>query len=452
MRRRGASRSLARGPSARRRSPRSRDPSDRGHSTGGSRRRRSKPTARARRCTRAEARTPHSPPPRFIRPGGGASTWPRTGRPRRSARGGGGGGGGGGGAGLARTGSVPGSAARLASSSSTSPGGSASGLSGARDSGARAYAAADRVLSRPPGAAVLVAPPSLGAPLAPPEALLGAETHSCASCPLWACPVGVRAAALVIWLARPGAPTRVLLTSPGGAGEHAAPTAFDALAGASLDALAPLAVDVAIPRVAPGTAMAFPMIGVDGDRLQSEVSSESARRRRRRGRRGGGVRPVVVPVAVRRREDARGDARGGRRDARGGRVGGGGGGGGQRRTRGGFFRARTYEGARRVFGVSLRSPPAGRVHGARARRGSRAAERRARGRGGRTVPVPGGRGGHLGGGEPRREPGGRRRETTAGGGQPAAGARENLRRRRTLRRRRDERENRRRPRKRKRRI
>ena len=187
----------------------------------------------------------------------------------------GGGGGGGGGAGLARTGSVPGSAARLASSSSTSPGGSASGLSGARDSGARAYAAADRVLSRPPGAAVLVAPPSLGAPLAPPEALLGAETHSCASCPLWACPVGVRAATLVIWLARPGAPTRVLLTSPGGAGEHAAPTAFDALAGASLDALAPLAVDVAIPRVAPGTAMAFPMIGVDGDRLQSEVSSES---------------------------------------------------------------------------------------------------------------------------------------------------------------------------------
>ena len=75
--------------------------------------------------------------------------------------------------------------------------------------------------------------------------------------------------------ARARARRRASCSRPRRRGEHAAPTAFDALAGASLDALAPLAVDVAIPRVAPGTAMAFPMIGVDGDRLQSEVSSES---------------------------------------------------------------------------------------------------------------------------------------------------------------------------------
>jgi hypothetical protein len=56
------------------------------------------------------------------------------------------------------------------------------------------------VLSRPPGTAVLLAPPFMGPgpALAPPEALLGAGT-STASSPLWVCPRGVTTARLVLW-------------------------------------------------------------------------------------------------------------------------------------------------------------------------------------------------------------------------------------------------------------
>ena len=112
------------------------------------------------------------------------------------------------------------------------------------------------VLTRPPSAAVLVAPPSLGAPLAPPDALVAAGTSSCAS-PLWACPPGTREATLAVWLGRPGAPERLLLTTPRGAPEHVAPARVDVLAGPSLDALTPLAVNLAVPRAPPGTPMLF---------------------------------------------------------------------------------------------------------------------------------------------------------------------------------------------------
>ena len=112
------------------------------------------------------------------------------------------------------------------------------------------------VLTRPPSAAVLVAPPSLGAPLAPPDALVAAGTSSCAT-PLWACPPGTRDATLALWLGRPGTPERLLWTTPRGAPEHVSPARVDVLAGPSLDALTPLAVNLALPRAPPGTPMLF---------------------------------------------------------------------------------------------------------------------------------------------------------------------------------------------------
>ena len=122
-----------------------------------------------------------------------------------------------------------------------------------------------KVLSRPPSALVLSAPRSLGAPLAPPEALLGAATASAAT-PLWVCPAPepgedadatAKENALVVWLGVPGSVDRVVLTSPRGAPECTTPTRLDVFAGSSLDALAPIARDVALPRSPPGTTMSF---------------------------------------------------------------------------------------------------------------------------------------------------------------------------------------------------
>jgi hypothetical protein len=136
-----------------------------------------------------------------------------------------------------------------------------------------------KVLSRPPSAVVLSAPRSMGAPLAPPEALLGAATASAAT-PLWVCPApdaGDDAKetldetngaaieknraehALVVWLGVPGSVDRVALTSPRGAPECVSPTRLDVFAGSSLDDLVPIALDITLPRSPPGTTMSFAM-------------------------------------------------------------------------------------------------------------------------------------------------------------------------------------------------
>ena len=123
-----------------------------------------------------------------------------------------------------------------------------------------------KVLSRPPSAVVLSAPRSMGAPLAPPEALLGAATASAAT-PLWVCPApedadadaDANGNALVVWLGVPGSVDRVALTSPRGAPECVTPTRLDVFAGSSLDTLRPIARDVALPRSPPGTTMSFAM-------------------------------------------------------------------------------------------------------------------------------------------------------------------------------------------------
>ena len=136
-----------------------------------------------------------------------------------------------------------------------------------------------KVLSRPPSAVVLSAPRSMGAPLAPPEALLGAATASAAT-PLWVCPAPdagddaketrdeTNGAAiekkraeheLVVWLGVPGSVDRVALTSPRGAPECVSPTRLDVFAGSSLDDLVPIALDLTLPRSTPGTTMSFAM-------------------------------------------------------------------------------------------------------------------------------------------------------------------------------------------------
>ena len=112
------------------------------------------------------------------------------------------------------------------------------------------------VLTRPPAAAVLVAPRSMGEPLSPPEALLAACTAG-ATTPLWVCPAGERRAATAVWLGRPGAPEHLLLTSAPGAPEHAAPRFVDVLGGPSLDRLRPISLNLAVPRSPPGTPMLF---------------------------------------------------------------------------------------------------------------------------------------------------------------------------------------------------
>ena len=112
------------------------------------------------------------------------------------------------------------------------------------------------VLTRPPAAAVLVAPRSMGEPLSPPEALLAAGTAG-ATTPLWVCPAGERRAAIAVWLGRPGAPEHLLLTSAPGAPEHAAPRFVDVLGGPSLDRLRPVSLNLAVPRSPPGTPMLF---------------------------------------------------------------------------------------------------------------------------------------------------------------------------------------------------
>ena len=112
------------------------------------------------------------------------------------------------------------------------------------------------MLTRPPAAAVLVAPRSMGEPLSPPEALLAACTAG-ATTPLWVCPAGERRAATAVWLGRPGAPEHLLLTSAPGAPEHAAPRFVDVLGGPSLDRLRPISLNLAVPRSPPGTPMLF---------------------------------------------------------------------------------------------------------------------------------------------------------------------------------------------------
>jgi hypothetical protein len=156
-----------------------------------------------------------------------------------------------------------------------------------------------KVLSRPPSAVVLSAPRSMGAPLAPPEALLGAATASAAT-PLWVCPApdaGDDAKetldetngaaieknraehALVVWLGVPGSVDRVALTSPRGAPECVSPTRLDVFAGSSLDDLVPIALDITLPRSPPGTTMSFAMRAARAERHRARVE---LRRRRRR--------------------------------------------------------------------------------------------------------------------------------------------------------------------------
>ena len=119
-----------------------------------------------------------------------------------------------------------------------------------------ASAEGSAVLTRPPAAAVLVPPRSMGEPLSPPEALLAAGTSTSAT-PLWVCPAGERRAAIAVWLGRPGTPEHLLLTSAPGAPEHAAPRYVDVLAGPSLDRLRPVSINLAVPRSPPGTPMLF---------------------------------------------------------------------------------------------------------------------------------------------------------------------------------------------------
>ena len=111
-------------------------------------------------------------------------------------------------------------------------------------------------MTRPPAAAVLVPPRSMGEPLSPSEALLAAGTSTSAT-PLWVCPAGERRAAIAVWLGRPGTPEHLLLTSAPGAPEHAAPRYVDVLACPSLDRLRPVSINLAVPRSPPGTPMLF---------------------------------------------------------------------------------------------------------------------------------------------------------------------------------------------------
>ena len=140
------------------------------------------------------------------------------------------------------------------------------GASGGTPGGTPPPPPQQKVLSRPPSAVVLSAPRSMGAPLAPPEALLGAATASAAT-PLWVCPApededkdaDANGNALVVWLGVPGSVDRVALTSPRGAPECVTPTRLDVFAGSSLDTLRPIARDIALPRSPPGTTMSFAM-------------------------------------------------------------------------------------------------------------------------------------------------------------------------------------------------
>ena len=144
-----------------------------------------------------------------------------------------------------------------------------------------------KVLSRPPGAIVLRAPQPMGNPLAPPEALLGAATATCAT-PLWVSGgagdksisevPGVtdnqsnhnQSDELIIWLREPGFVDRVLFTSPRGAPESVSPTACDIECGWSLDDMRVVKKNLSIPRTAPGTCMSF-SLGKDA-KVKSDVA------------------------------------------------------------------------------------------------------------------------------------------------------------------------------------